>query len=47
MKKTISFTFEEEMIDELKDISEEENINLSGVARDLFREWIITREDDK
>jgi predicted DNA-binding protein len=43
MKKTISFTLEEEMIEDLKSISEEENINLSSLVRELFESWLEER----
>jgi|AntAceMinimDraft_6_1070360.scaffolds.fasta_scaffold312637_2 hypothetical protein len=44
MKKTITFTISEEIIDELKEIREETQLNLSATAEKLFIKWLSERE---
>ena len=43
MKKTITFTLDEEIVDELKEIKNDEQLNLSAIAQKLFIEWLVLR----
>jgi post-segregation antitoxin (ccd killing protein) len=42
-KKTITFTLDIDLIDELKDIAKDEQLNMSAIAQMLFIEWLVTR----
>lgn len=47
MKVSMSFTFDQEVSEELREIAEEENINLSSLARELFDGWLNARAEAK
>lgn len=47
MKKTITFTMEEEVIEELKEIRLDDQLNLSAIAELLFVEWLSMRDRKK
>lgn len=42
-KKTITFTLDIDLIDELKDIAKDEQLNMSAIAQVLFIKWLVTR----
>ena len=42
-KKTITFTLNEEIVDEIKEIAEDEQLNMSAIAQKLFINWLVTR----
>jgi hypothetical protein len=47
MKKTITFTICEEIVEELKAIRKDEQLNMSAIAQKLFIEWLVTRNKVK
>lgn len=46
-KKTITFTINSEIVEELKAIRESEGTNLSYIAQELFVEWLCIRNKVK
>lgn len=42
-KKTITFTLNTEIVEELKEIAKDEQLNMSAIAQKLFIEWLVTR----
>ena len=43
-KKTITFTMDIEIIDELREISKDEDLKLSAIAQKLFLDWLVLRD---
>jgi len=45
-KKTITFTLNTEIVEEIKEIAKDEQLNMSAIAQMLFIEWLCTREKE-
>ena len=46
-KKTITFTINTEVVEEIKEIAKDEKLNMSAIAQMLFIEWLCTRNKTK
>ena len=44
-KKTITFTIDQKIVDELKGIAKDEQLNMSAIAQKLFLEWLVVRNN--
>ncbi len=42
-KKTITFTLDIDLIEEIKEIAKDEKLNMSAIAQMLFIEWLVTK----
>ena len=45
-KKTITFTMNIELVEEIKDIAKDEQLNMSAIAQKLFIEWLVARDEE-